>query len=243
MSLTNDLRACRSGILVPLGLLGLILAAHHLPFGSRAEIRQLSPFVFFLTCPYLGALAFGHEFDSQTLALRLMEPRRRMEVWREKLIAGIVAMLAFALPALVAVYFMDMMHAGASILFPAIWVINSVVAGPALALATRSTLAAAALSFLGGLSQLVTVFVLVQWQLIPAEWESWAALSLSAAYSTWMVAWSWVGWKRCQPGWTGGRFASGTGLPAGFRIRGAHPHRRQPGWNLVRLQQIGRAHV
>ena len=113
------------------------------------EIRQLAPFVFIVAAPYLGALIFGHEFDHQTMALRLLEPRGRMGLGLEKLALTFGIGLVFLTASWV---MFRSIGVAESITLPLLWSLNSAAAGPALALATRSTLGAAALSFLGCLS-------------------------------------------------------------------------------------------
>jgi ABC-type transport system involved in multi-copper enzyme maturation permease subunit len=65
--------------------------------GVRFFIEPISFLGTFLGIPLLAALSLGNEFQHQTLPLLLSQPVNRMEIWSEKFIVLVVAVLSAAL--------------------------------------------------------------------------------------------------------------------------------------------------
>src|SRR6266576_2053045 len=65
--------------------------------GIHPLIEAISFLGFFVGIPLLATLSLGNEFHHRTLQLLLSQPVSRMEIWSEKLIVTIVAVLAAAL--------------------------------------------------------------------------------------------------------------------------------------------------
>jgi ABC-type transport system involved in multi-copper enzyme maturation permease subunit len=65
--------------------------------GIHPLIEAISFLGFFVGIPLLATLSLGNEFQHRTLQLLLSQPVSRMEIWSEKLIVTIVAVLSAAL--------------------------------------------------------------------------------------------------------------------------------------------------
>src|SRR5438552_3653034 len=65
--------------------------------GIHPLVEAISFLGFFVGIPLLATLSLGNEFHHRTLQLLLSQPVSRMEIWSEKLIVTIVAVLAAAL--------------------------------------------------------------------------------------------------------------------------------------------------
>src|SRR5947208_1628092 len=65
--------------------------------GIHPLVEAISFLGFFVGIPLLATLSLGNEFHYRTLQLLLSQPVSRMEIWSEKLIVTIVAVLAAAL--------------------------------------------------------------------------------------------------------------------------------------------------
>src|SRR5205807_676243 len=64
--------------------------------GIHPLVEAISFLGFFVGIPLLATLSLGNEFHHRTLQLLLSQPVSRMEIWSEKLIVTIVAVLSYA---------------------------------------------------------------------------------------------------------------------------------------------------
>src|SRR6516165_585012 len=74
-------------------------ALNSFPFGP--QFKQLagpfSTFGFFAGIPLLAVLSFGNEFQYKTISLLLTQPVSRQQVWREKLVVMLAAVVSACL--------------------------------------------------------------------------------------------------------------------------------------------------
>ncbi len=153
---------------------------------------------FYLGIPVLATLAFGNEFQSRTFALMLSQPIERREIWREKLMvtvfAVVTASLVFSLTTSVEINH-QFPH---FFIFIAAWTLAIVASAAFWTLWTRSTIGGVALNF-GVLGLIVTwadVASHVFYSPYSVEANS-AAVSHEAlflmAYAAVML---WLGWRK-----------------------------------------------
>ena len=215
----KECRASQGALIVPVVVTGLLAFMHHLLRNHQAaEFAPLMGLVFLVAAPYLGALPFGHEFDHQTLSLCLLEPKRRMRVWGEKLLTAAVLLALFTAISLWGMWSARLDASGMELDLPLCLALNAVAAGPLMVFVTRSTLGGAGCSFLGSVLQLVLVGVLGAGRMTEAS-ASALGLGLSLTYSATLLlvgAWVWChhevresprGWL--QPHSLGGAFRTG----------------------------------
>jgi ABC-type transport system involved in multi-copper enzyme maturation permease subunit len=77
----------------------LLGAVNLFPFGGQFnEFNRLFSFVgFFTGMPLLAVWSFGNEFQYKTISLLLTEPVGRLQIWREKLVVMLAAVLSACL--------------------------------------------------------------------------------------------------------------------------------------------------
>ena len=233
----KECRASQGALIVPVVITGLLALMHYLLRNHQAvEFAPLMGLVFMVAAPYLGALPFGHEFDHQTLSLCLLEPKRRMRVWGEKLLAAFVLLGAFTSFSLWRMQSAGLAASDMELWMPIFLALNAVCAGPLMVFVARSTLGAAACSFLGSLLQIVLIAVLDSSALIPQHSESAFASTLSLAYSgLTLFAGAWV-WHRYEMRPRSDGWLRQHSLGGAFRTGLTHASRTQPIRNVWRRE-------
>jgi hypothetical protein len=102
---------------------------------------------FWLGMPLIATLAFGNEFQYQTLSLILTQPVDRMKIWRDKMLVVFVAVLSAA--GVYALGYRDLISLGVQYaVLPFIWVVVTVGAAVSCTLLARSTVGGMILNFL-----------------------------------------------------------------------------------------------
>src|SRR5262245_54104244 len=75
-----------------------VLHLMHLNFHLGAsDLSDISIIGFFIGPPLLAALSFGNEFQHHTMPLLLAEPISRVQIWREKLVVMLIAVMSASL--------------------------------------------------------------------------------------------------------------------------------------------------
>ncbi|MBL9166980.1 MAG: hypothetical protein JNN07_04500 [Verrucomicrobiales bacterium] len=145
VSLQKDIQAGKMPLLVTAaGFLGIAIASLLLRMKDAAGAL---PFILFVGGHYLGAFTLGHEFDHRTWSLQLTQPSRRWQLWITKLALSFGILL---LTYLLTVFIMELTQPGRP---ETRWFLGVIAlaafSGPPLFVQyTRSTLGAAAVSFL-----------------------------------------------------------------------------------------------
>jgi hypothetical protein len=112
---------------------------------------------FWLGVPLIATLAFGNEFQHQTLSLILTQPVDRMKIWRDKMLVVFVAVLSAA--GVYVLGYRDLISlSGADAVLPFIWVVVTVGAAVSCTLLARSTIGGMILNFLHVIVIALTTF-------------------------------------------------------------------------------------
>ncbi len=145
LSLRKDVRAGRTPLfLTAVILLGIAVASLLLGIKNAAG---MTPAILFVGGHYLGAFALGHEFDHRTWALQLTQPSKRWQLWLTKLALSFGILLLTYLLTLAIMELTQPGHPGMRRFIGMIAI--AAFSGPPLFVQyTRSTLGAAAVSFL-----------------------------------------------------------------------------------------------
>ncbi len=111
------------------------------------SIAGISQFGFLLGIPLLATLSLGNEFEHRTLSLLLSQPIGRMEIWGEKLMVTVAAVLSavivFCFAWRVTAFQPDLRGAA----FPVVWIIATTASATFWTLFTRSMLGGVVLNF------------------------------------------------------------------------------------------------
>ncbi len=155
---------------------------------------------FWLGIPVLATLAFGSEFQNRTISLVLSQPVSRREIWREKLIvtvfAVVTASLVFSLTLGVEINH-NFPH---FFIFIAAWTLAIIASAAFWTLWTRSTIGGVALNL--AVLGLILTWVDVATHLIDSPYsveENAAAISrIALLLLSYAVLMLWLGWRRLQ---------------------------------------------
>ncbi len=232
----KECRASQGALLVPVVVLGLLALMRHFLINHQTnEFSALMGLVFLIAAPYLGALPFGHEFDHQTLSLCLLEPKRRMRVWGEKLFAAAVLLAVFTAISFWGMWSAGLAASGMELGLPFCLALNAVAAGPLWVFLTRSTLGAAGFSFLGSLLQLVLLAVLSAGRMTETS-ASALFVGLSLTYSaTLLLVGAWV-WYHHEVRESSKSWLQPHSLGGAFRTGLTQASRSQPLLNIWRRE-------
>ncbi len=148
-------------------------------------IEGISVMGFFFGIPLLAALSLGAEFQHRTLPLLLTQPVDRMEIWAEKMVVTVVAVMAATLVsffghrvAAVPLDAQDLPAAGA-------WIIATSASATLWTLFARSTLGGLALNFM------VPGFIIIAWVNLPERMREtgslWPATNTGVAIAAFLV--------------------------------------------------------
>src|SRR6516225_2462496 len=64
------------------------------PQDFREQVSLLSALGFCIGIPLLAVLPFGNEFQNRTISLLLAQPVRRLQIWSEKLVVMLAAVVS-----------------------------------------------------------------------------------------------------------------------------------------------------
>lgn len=141
----KDLRAMRAALLSFLGFFAAMLVADA-ALGIK-DATHLYPFALFIGGHYLGALPLGLEYDHGTLPLLLTQPQRRRRIWLGKLMLSFTLVMALYGSIVGAMEWRGTLRPGLG-WFMATFALTAFCGPPLFVHHARSTLGAAAVSFL-----------------------------------------------------------------------------------------------
>ncbi len=155
---------------------------------------------FYLGIPVLATLAFGSEFQSRTFALVLSQPIERREIWREKLMVTVFAVVTAALVFSLTLGVQINYQYPHFFIFIAAWTLAIIASAAFWTLWTRSTMGGVVLNF--GVLALIITWVDVASHLYDSpysvEENSAAILRAALILTCYAGVMLWLGWRRIE---------------------------------------------
>ncbi len=179
-------------------LAGALPLVHVHYYSGVISLAGISFVGFVLGIPLLATLAFGNEFQSRTFSLILSQPISRHEIWREKLIVTVFAVVTAALVFSLTLGVQINHQYPHFFIFIAAWTLATIASAAFWTLWTRSTMGGVALNL--AVLGLIITWVDVATHLIDSPYsveENSAAISrialLLVSYAALML---WLGWRK-----------------------------------------------
>jgi hypothetical protein len=102
---------------------------------------------FWFGIPLIATLSFGNEFQHQTFSMMLTQPIDRMEIWRDKMLVVLAAVVSAA--GVYAIGYRNLLQwRGDYVVIPVIWVVVTVCSAVVCSLIARSTVGGMILNYL-----------------------------------------------------------------------------------------------